>query len=108
MIYPNLHKNKGFSTNHREPGLHTCNGPSGAYAEQGLHDSSDLALRKNHDRKFYVGLMQKDPMSKTRARHFGKLDNKLSHLPVINLYHEVVASRDQLLHPLPTQNEPIN
>ena len=103
LHYPNLKRNRGFSTNHREPGLHT-GGLDYSYDEK----TQDIGLRVKRDRKYNIGLFYFDVMSKTAAKHFFQLHytcetstttyravckDDLARLPVVNLCHHLVPSR---------------
>ena len=106
LHYPNLKRNRGFSTNHREPGLHT-GGLDYSYDEK----TQDIGLRVKRDRKYNIGLFYFDVMSKTAAKHFFQLHSTcvkhsnttdckdgLARLPIVNLHHHLVASRKDLQH----------
>ena len=93
LHYPNLMRNRGFSTNHREPGLHT-GGLDNTYNEKTM----DIGLRVKRDRKYDIGLFNFDVMSKTAPKHFYDLKRTLDQLPTVDIYHRMRTSRKELQH----------
>jgi hypothetical protein len=89
--YPHLKRQKGFSTNHREPGVHTGG------AEMTIDADMDIKLRGKKDYKYDIGLFQFDVQSRTASKHFYCLNGTLATFPVVNLYHQIVFNRTVLL-----------